>query len=402
MATTSLEVVIPKKAKAKDQFINNIASSATPPAIVTNTQDRDAAYMNKLKDIETKALTLKDIIDKRVEEERMAGQTKSGPSNSLREMSSAPSPRPETPDFYGGARSAMDEYVKSLMPTDEENALAKRVSNLRSSVSSGVQQAAEQAIPMGFITGQQQAIENRGINAIRPFEDELTRLGGNREALSTGLKARQEFETALAKTKAEDYRTEDEIARDERRYAYEVAQAENEPFEFNGALYRRNPDGGFTELMSAPADTPEPFELSEGQSRYVFNPDTGQYEEVASKGKTYKPDGGGSTSDRTTQVLDGFISLNDLTLAERQKVQDELYSLGFGSEEVPQWFADEYKPGVSALPYSPTSIQALTSGVPKNMNEAWKQYRKKVMNQATSKSTQSSGIEDIGFDSIPG
>lgn len=424
MATTSLNVVIPpkktgpsqalrdlsianspKKTAPKDQYINNVvANAATVPDRTRMASQLDTAK-NQL-------LDMKRIVDARVEAEQKAKEAQSGPSNALREMSSALSPRPTTPDFYGKANSAMDAYIKSLMPTDQENDLAKQLSNMRSSVSSGIQQASEQAIPMGFITGQQQAIENRGLNAIQPFQDELDRLFAQREAKSKGLSARSEYETALAGTRAEDARYQDEVARDERRYAYDVAKEASAPIEFGGSLYQRNPDGGFTEILSAPPATPEPFELSEGQSRYEFNPETGQYEMVANMPKTYKPESGGGgtsggiggSSDRTMQVIDGFIGFEDLTLAERQKVQDQLYELGFASDSVPEWFNDYY---VSEGLDQPSLQDMITAGArgeeiggKKSVQQAWNLYRNQVMQKANTKTKSTSTDDDLSFDSI--
>lgn len=393
----------PKKNPVKENYISTVAASpsATPPT-------RDPNFNTKLDSIKTQALYIQDLLNKRKAEEEKMGNTGGGPSNALKEMSSALSPRPKTPDFYGGAKSAMDKYVESLAVTDEENKISKNISNIRSSISSGMQQASEQAIPLNFITGQQQAIENRGLNMLDPMEAELERLFKNREAKSEGLNARQKFETALGDTNAEDYRYQDEVARDERRYAYDVAQEASKPIEFNGALYQRNHDGGFTELLSAPPETPEPFELSEGQDRYEFNSKTGKYELVASKGKTYKPESGSGssvTAGRTQQILDGFIKLEDLTLAERQKVQDELYDLGFASAEVPEWYNEYYtEEGNQGQGFNFETSPRLTAiegnkNKPKTVKESWNEYRNKIIKAATAKSG-SGGLDDINIDNL--
>lgn len=398
----------PKKQTPKDTYVSNLA--ATPASPSATAPARDPNFNSKLDSIKTQALYIQDLLNKRKAEEEKMGSGGSGPSNSLKEMSSALSPRQATPDFYGGAKSAMDKYVESLAVTDEENKISKNISNIRSSISSGMQQASEQAIPMNFITGQQQAIENRGLNMLDPMEAELERLFKNREATSDGLNARQKFETALADTNAEDYRYQDETARDERRYAYAVAQAASAPIEFNGAMYQRNPDGGFTEVLSAPPETPEPFELSEGQDRYEFNPETGKYELVASKGKTYKDTGDGTSSsvveNRVNQILDGFITLDGLTAAERQKVTDELYAQGFGSDQVPAWYNEYYQAeGNTGSGFNFETSPTLTAlggnkNKPKTIKESWTEYRKKIMGAANSKSG-GGGIDDINIDSIP-
>ena len=47
------------------------------------------------------------------------------------------------------------------------------------------------------------------------------------------------------------------------------------------------------------------FDLSEGQARYVYDPETGKTTVIASKAKTYAPTGGGTSSD---PVIDSWVS----------------------------------------------------------------------------------------------
>lgn len=57
-----------------------------------------------------------------------------------------------------------------------------------------------------------------------------------------------------------------------------------------------------------PTSQKEGFELSEGQARYEYNPTTGQYEKIASVGKTYKGGGGGGNG----SYSGGMINSKDL------------------------------------------------------------------------------------------
>jgi hypothetical protein len=43
---------------------------------------------------------------------------------------------------------------------------------------------------------------------------------------------------------------------------------------------------------------------------------------------------------RAMQVLDGFTKLSEMTSTEAQKVRDELFAIGFGDEDAPNWFKD--------------------------------------------------------------
>lgn len=80
-----------------------------------------------------------------------------------------------------------------------------------------------------------------------------------------------------------------------------------------------------------------PFELSEGESRYAYNPETGKYEQIASKGKTYAPGSGGSggygsfsgvLSPLAQAVQNGTIAIDKIPIAERARVAAELATSG--------------------------------------------------------------------------
>jgi len=48
----------------------------------------------------------------------------------------------------------------------------------------------------------------------------------------------------------------------------------------------------------------QPFELSEGQARFVYNPQTGKFDKVASVGKTYAPNSGGGNNGANGGIYD--------------------------------------------------------------------------------------------------
>lgn len=380
-ALKSMSIANSPKNNAKDMYINTMTSSPSATSPVTKYGSSGLTPQQAANEAAAQAIRFGKGSSSPTPSPVPAPKNQSGPSESLKEMSSALAPKPPTPDYYSKARSAMDEYVKSLIPTDEENKLAKNVSNLRSSISSGVQLASEQAIPMGFITGQQQAIENRGLNAIQPYQDELERLTAMRELESKGLSARQGFETSLADTMAEDARYQDKVAQDERRWAYEVAQDASKPIQVGDRLLQRGPDSTITELYSPPPETPKPFELSEGQSRYEYDPATGGYKLVASKGKTYKPESDSSdSSNRINQLLDGMITLDDVSIDDREKLQDELYKLGFGENTPPVWYSQYYQeenPSGAPLYSQPGKLSQTGQG--KDISTSWKEYKTKVL-----------------------
>ena len=80
-----------------------------------------------------------------------------------------------------------------------------------------------------------------------------------------------------------------------------------------------------------------PFDLSEGESRYEYNKETGKYEQIASKGKTYAPGSGGSggyggfsgvLSPLAQAVQNGTIAIDKIPIAERARVAAELATSG--------------------------------------------------------------------------
>jgi len=119
----------------------------------------------------------------------------------------SPTTRNVTPpkDYYEKSRTAMDDYMRSLSPSDAENDVTRRRDNLYESTRSGVNRQEESAIPMNFITGRQRVIEDRGREAVAPLESELARLTTQRTALSAGKKERATFEKNLGdEMKADD------------------------------------------------------------------------------------------------------------------------------------------------------------------------------------------------------
>lgn len=101
----------------------------------------------------------------------------------------------------------------------------------------------------------------------------------------------------------------------------------------------------------------------------------------SSVGSGSSSDGSSSSntvSNRTSQVLDGFITIDQLTTAEQQKVRDELYKQGFDSDTPPTWFKD-YIQG-----------QKQQSLLPAVLKEEWIKYRDGVMK--TGKKPANGGI----------
>lgn len=95
-------------------------------------------------------------------------------------------------------------------------------------------------------------------------------------------------------------------------------------------------------------------------------------------------EGSKTTQDRVSQVLDGFVSLGDLTTTEATKVRDELYDKGFGSDTPPAWFKE----------YIQNELQQTI--VPAKLQEEWIKYRDGIMKKANTKKSGGS-LEDELF-----
>lgn len=107
----------------------------------------------------------------------------------------------------------------------------------------------------GTVAGAQQSAAMARRRSNSELADLAVRQSGaarNLEALSTGQTAKQQF-----------YKTQAELA---------------QPFKVGDHYY--DPTTG--ERIETPADTPDPFNLSPGQSRYAYDPATGSYKQIAS------------------------------------------------------------------------------------------------------------------------
>jgi len=78
------------------------------------------------------------------------------------------------------------------------------------------------------------------------------------------------------------------------------------------------------------------------------------------------------SSPQTNSVLNGISSLRTLTPSVRQDVERDLDSLGFGSNEPPQWFRDEMEQA------------AQQSLVPEFLKEMWIEYKKSILEEPSS------------------
>lgn len=139
--------------------------------------------------------------------------------------------------------------------------------------------------------------------------DQEARDLARKTSTSDALKARAEFEGGL------------------------LEQEQGQLQEVGGNLIRIKPDGSYETVYEGGE---EPFSLSEGQSRYIYNSETGQYEQVANVPKSSSGSGGyggfsGTLSPLAQAVQNGTISIDKIPIADRARVAAELATSGIES-----------------------------------------------------------------------
>lgn len=234
----------------------------------------------------------------------------------------APVPQtPSTRDAYMNAYKAyQDAQKENARVTEAQKAYNDFMTNQAMSVAG--REGRGLGIPLDIVRGEQERL----LKQTNPQLDRLQRELGFAENA-------QEREVVAAKSGLD-------LQKDLLGFDMEEAKAMREaskPIVVDGVAYSQQADGSLKPLTTKEQ---EAFNLSEGQSRYAINPTTGQYELVASKGKTYAPGtGGGMTTDGgqkqlsslAQSVQNGTISLDKLTPTARAQVAAELTAYGVSS-----------------------------------------------------------------------
>lgn len=258
----------PSPSPAKTQFVQNMAQS-TPATPQTNN------YSGIQSGLEGISKTLSGYMGQQ-------NTTKSDPNSgyksameayiaSLSPSSAESDARSQYMGLYNDIDKTQGDYAKRVQELSKlgAGAVAGNLSTGTNVVGSGNAAIASQSTSqrLGAMSDAQNALlQGIGLKG-NALQDYMSALAQDRGAKSQGLLARAEYEKSLAD-----------------QYGVQ---------EIGGRLVRQNPETGAYEEVYSPTETPEPFELSEGQSRYEFDPETGQYVEIASKGKTYAPGSGG-------------------------------------------------------------------------------------------------------------
>lgn len=199
---------------------------------------------------------LQSLLEKRAEQERNQVPT------AALELGQEPPPfRSEYDEEISQSEKQLKQFEKELAKLEaaspEEQGYQNELNDLLASKELGKQAVSEQPIPLGFITGQQTAIERRAANRALPLENRLAALQAKRKAASDVVRSRLSSVGSRYDNLTSNRRSEEEEYRAQQR-----------------------------ELAEQEAKRNEPFNLSEGQTR--FDPVTGL--PIASVPKTYKPD----------------------------------------------------------------------------------------------------------------
>lgn len=130
-----------------------------------------------------------------------------GSSSSNTGSPTAPVVPPPAPTALDTAQNADDAalkaYLDSQKPTSDETDTQTALDNITASEKSGYQNTEEQAIPMGFITGEQSAIEKRATNLAEPLNQKLARIQAARTAsLDASKFALDRADSAVASAKS--------------------------------------------------------------------------------------------------------------------------------------------------------------------------------------------------------
>lgn len=189
---------------------------------------------------------------------------------------SVPTPQVQTTATQTQAPSTRDAYIQAYKSyqdaqkvSAEEKSAREAYNNFLAEQSKAVagREGRGFGTPVEIVRGEQEKL-------LRQTQPELARLQGDIGIAQTG----REAEINAAKT-----------GLDMQKDLLGLETEANKPLVVDGVAYQRQADGSLKALTQKEQ---EAFNLSEGQSRYAINPTTGQYELVASKGKTYAPKDG--------------------------------------------------------------------------------------------------------------
>lgn len=188
----------------------------------------------------------------------------------------AAAPAPQAPSTRDAYMNAYKSYRDSQKMSEEERSAREAYNNFLAEQSKAIagREGRGLGVPQTIVRGEQEKL-------LRQTQPELARLQGD---IGIAQSAREAEVNA--------YKTDVDMQKELLGLESEASK----PIVVDGVAYARQADGSLKPLTTKEQ---EAFNLSEGQSRYAINPTTGQYELVASKGKTYAPGTGNGSAPGT-------------------------------------------------------------------------------------------------------
>lgn len=222
---------------------------------------------------------------------------------------------------FGGAQT---EKVRSLNMSEEQKVLAAQAAAL-----AGIDSTVAQ-LTQDEINNRRNAKIRGGVATREYFANLETTKKANLEALATAFLTQGYNPLEMDKTKLEQYAkslgttTSDII----NSYLGGKAVKEQADAEAEAQMVKDNS-----------------FNLSEGQARYQYNPETGQVEQVASRGKTYAPSSsGGSSTGSATGVSKQAQDIIDIMNIQGGSIDDYVK----GTSNAAQKLRSEVFAGIAA------------------------------------------------------
>lgn len=214
-------------------------------------------------------------------------------------------------------KDLMAKQAQNNQKSPEEEQAQAEIDNLQGSLGISTAELANQPIPIGFITGQQSALEKRVSALQAPISAKLARLQSQRQSQQAAALDVAKLNYEAAKEAASNARTEKSNLTT-RQYNLQ--------------------DKATTAAETRQTELQKPFSLSQGQQEFRYNPSTGKYEQMASVApKVAAPKASHlftndtlpskMRDDLTTDIVVNKGSLQDLYRAYPEISQSVIYSL---------------------------------------------------------------------------
>lgn len=258
--------------------------------------------------------------------------------------------------YQGEINSAKDAYASLLKSTQLEGTgrLGETTAmNARAGLLGGDFGAAQTDKTRSYNRSQEQQVLESQANALasimsRANTEATSEISARRAAKTAGYGAYQSY---LEDSDARKKTSVSKIARSFINSNIDPSSVKNELAKITAQLKKSGVNVSTQDIIDsyleeksadeqAILDANKPFDLSEGQVKYAFNPDTGAYEKIAFNPKTYKPEsegaggmgGSGTISPEAQNIIKQInlgANINDLikgSSVAAQKLRNEVYA----------------------------------------------------------------------------